>query len=226
MKTMSAVSVIFAMTYFSLAGSILKGDALSITVFTYSMICMLSFLNISYIRDFDALQVNMVPIILALAATYELRTQQNGFCLIGMAVTLYADSYFAIRYQESNDMIDYNNVEKFAQYSWTSQYFNKMNQTSVQLLGMTVIFAQIFLTLVGTIDGSLYQALFLSFYLTRLVSFMFETLKGVEMYQSNMVCLIFAIMSTQVGYGENAFATAQSVLMLIDAYMGLMMFVI
>ena len=153
MKTMSAVSVIFAMTYFSLAGSILKGDALSITVFTYSMICMLSFLNISYIRDFDALQVNMVPIILALAATYELRTQQNGFCLIGMAVTLYADSYFAIRYQESNDMIDYNNVEKFAQYSWTSQYFNKMNQTSVQLLGMTVIFAQIFLTLVGTIDG-------------------------------------------------------------------------
>jgi len=208
MKTMSAVSVIFAMTYFSLAGSILKGDALSITVFTYSMICMLSFLNISYIRDFDALQVNMVPIILALAATYELRTQQNGFCLIGMAVTLYADSYFAIRYQESNDMIDYNNFEKFAQYSWTSQYFNKMNQTSVQLLGMTVIFAQIFLTLVGTIDGSLYQALFLSFYLTRLVSFMFETLKGVEMYQSNMVCLIFAIMSTQVGYGENAFATA------------------
>lgn len=81
MKQLSAVSVIFAMVYFSLAGSIMKQDALSITVFVYSMICLFSFVNVTYVRDFDALQINVVPIALSLMAMSQLHHSQNyEFC--------------------------------------------------------------------------------------------------------------------------------------------------
>lgn len=126
---MSAVSVIFALVYFSLAGSIMKQDALSIIVFVYSMICLFSFVNVTYVRDFDALQINFVPIALSLMAMSQLHHSENyEFCQVGILVALIADSYFAIRYQESSDEIEFNNFELFAQESWTSDAFNKTNQ--------------------------------------------------------------------------------------------------
>jgi len=55
-----------------MAGTIMKQDALSITVFVYSMICLFSFVNVTYVRDFDALQINVVPIVLSLMAMTQL----------------------------------------------------------------------------------------------------------------------------------------------------------
>jgi len=102
-------------------------DALSITVFVYAMISLFSFLNVTYIRDFDALQINVVPVVLSIAAITEMiHTEQNIF-LTGMTVALIADSYFAMRYQESKENIEYTNFELFAQESWTSEAFEKTN---------------------------------------------------------------------------------------------------
>jgi len=53
---------------------------------------------------------------------------------------LIADSYFAIRYQESSDDIEFSNFELFAQESWTSDAFNKINQISMQIFAGAVIF--------------------------------------------------------------------------------------
>jgi len=39
----------------------------SSAVLCYSLICLATFLNVTYIRDFDAIQVNITPIILAIA---------------------------------------------------------------------------------------------------------------------------------------------------------------
>jgi len=102
-------------------------DALSITVFVYAMISLFSFLNVTYIRDFDALQINVVPVVLSIAAITEMIHSEQNIFLTGMTVALIADSYFAMRYQESKENIEYTNFELFAQESWTSEAFEKTN---------------------------------------------------------------------------------------------------
>jgi len=53
-KVLAAASVIFAQLYFSLAALIMGNESsLAITVFAYSTICLFSFMNVSYVRDFD-----------------------------------------------------------------------------------------------------------------------------------------------------------------------------
>lgn len=53
-KVLAAISVIFAQLYFSLVGIVVsETPAFAITVFAYAAICMFSFLNVSYVRDFD-----------------------------------------------------------------------------------------------------------------------------------------------------------------------------
>lgn len=92
----------------------MTGDALSITVFVYAMISLFSFLNVTYIRDFDALQINVVPVILSIAAITEMIHSEQNMILTGMTVSLIADAYFAMRYQQSNENIEYTNFELFA----------------------------------------------------------------------------------------------------------------
>lgn len=78
----------------------------------------------------------------------------------------------------------------------------------------------------GTINGELYQALFLSFYMARLVQFLFKSYKGVEMFQSNMICIIFAYLALTNCFGASTLATAQCIVMMADAYIGSMLFII
>lgn len=66
-KVLAGASVIFAQLYFSLAALTMGNDSsLAITVLAYSMICLFSFINVSYVRDFDVVQINFTPITLAL----------------------------------------------------------------------------------------------------------------------------------------------------------------
>ena len=161
--------MIFAQIYFSLAAFIMGSEAqsLAIIVLAYSAICLFSFLNVSYVRDFDVVQINVTPISLALIG---LTTVMGNFdyATLGMTLSLIADSYYALRYKETTDLIEYNAFELFAQESWTQQAFNKTNNLNLQLATISMIFAQLFLTLAGTVNGYAYQALFLSFYMARL----------------------------------------------------------
>lgn len=67
-KQISAISVIFCMLYFSLVRVVTKQENLSIIVLVYSLICLFSFFNVTYVRDFDALQINFTPMALSVAA--------------------------------------------------------------------------------------------------------------------------------------------------------------
>lgn len=56
-KAMMAAGIVFMQLFFSLGGIVRQDEhqCFSIVVFTYSLICLFSFINFSYVRDFDAL---------------------------------------------------------------------------------------------------------------------------------------------------------------------------
>lgn len=200
-----------------------ESQALAITVLAYSCICLFSFLNVSYVRDFDVVQINVTPISLALIGLTSVFGRFN-FSIIGMTLALIADAYFGLRYKETSDDIEYNAFELFAQESWTQQAFNKTNNLNLQIGAISMIFAQLFLTMAGSVNGNRMQALLLSFYLARLLQFFFSTIKGLQMYQSNLTCVVLSVFAFySMGFNLSAI---QGFLMVMDAFIGSILFVI
>lgn len=101
---------------------------LSIVVFVYSMVSLFAFMNLTYVRDFDALQINFTPMALSIISTIHLM-RASDFTLIGMTISLLADSYFALRFKDNSDKINYTPIENFARESWTQQAFQGDNLT-------------------------------------------------------------------------------------------------
>lgn len=99
-------------------------QSFSIVVFTYSAICMFSYFNVTYVRDFDALQVNFTPLLLTVSGIVALQRHYD-FYLMGMVLSLTADSYFALRFKDNSDQIKFSVVERFAMESWSQEAFNK-----------------------------------------------------------------------------------------------------
>lgn len=121
MKSIAAIIVIAAQFIFSLSSITMKqGDhlSLSLIVFLYCTISAFSFFNVTYVRDFDALQVNFTPMVLSVCGLVTLQ-QTYDFLLLGMVISLIADSYFAIRFKENSDNIKFSVIERFAMESWT-----------------------------------------------------------------------------------------------------------
>jgi len=226
-KQLFGAAIIFAMVYFSLVETVMTQDTLSISVFVYSVICLFSYFNVTYVRDFDAMQINIVPIVLTIIAMIEvMHSSSLGFSLVGMTTALLADSYFAMKYQSSSDKLEFNNFELFAQESWTQSAFNNSNSLRLQIFAPTIIFVQIFLTMAGAMDGQIYAGLFLSFYMARLVQYLFASIKGVEMYQSNMICVVLAAIACKNTLGLDVMSTACAILMVLDAYIGAVFFAV
>ena len=226
-KQLLGAATIFSMVYFSMVQVVMAQDTLSIAVFVYATICLFSYFNVTYVRDFDALQVNFAPVVLSLVAIIEvLHAETLGFSLAGMTIALLADSYFAMKYQKSSDELEFNNFELFAQESWTQSSFNDSRNIKIQIFAPSLIFAQIFLTMAGAMDGQKFAGLFLSFYLARLVQYLFASIKGIEMYQSNMICIILATIACKNTLGLSLMSTACAILMVLDAYIGTVLFVI
>jgi len=93
---MSAISVIFALLHFSFVGIWFgESSAFSIVIAVYSLICMFSFFNVSYVRDFDVLQVNIVPMILTLCSLVQFHKAGFEYAISGMTIMLTADSYLS-----------------------------------------------------------------------------------------------------------------------------------
>ena len=198
-------------------------QALAITVLAYSCICLFSFVNVSYVRDFDVIQINVTPISLAFIGLINV-LGNSEISIMGMTLALIADAYFALRYKETSDSIEYNVFELFAQESWTQQAFDKTNNQNLQIGAVSMIFAQLFLTMAGVVNGNKLQAVLLSFYMARLMQFFFSTIKGLQMYQSNLTCVVLsAIALYNMGYNVSAI---QGSLMILDAYIGAFLFVI
>jgi hypothetical protein len=114
-KQLFGAAIIFALVYFSIVQVVMAQDTLSITVFVYAIICLFSYFNVTYVRDFDALQVNFVPVVLSLVSMIEaIHSNTLGLSLAGMTTTLLADAYFAMKYQKSSNELEFNKFELFA----------------------------------------------------------------------------------------------------------------
>lgn len=227
-KSIAAICVIFAQLFFSLASLITsqKGhESLSLVVFTYMSICMFSFFNVTYVRDFDALQVNFTPLMLTVCGFVAMQ-KQCDFYILGMTLSLLADSYFALRYKENTDKIKFSVLERFAMESWTQDAFNKAGQVTLQIVSISMIGMQFFLNIVGAHNKEMICFLFLVFYIVRLVQFLLKTSLAVNMAQSNFVCIclagvgIFALLSQDV----SLLTKISCGLLLVDAFMGASIF--
>lgn len=116
---MAAVGVIFSQLYFALCGLVDDSvGSLSMIVLVYSLICLFSMLNVSYVRDFDAVQVNLTPIMLSVTALIA-SLSTGTIPAIGMAASTGLDAYYALRFREGSDVINFTPLERFAMESWT-----------------------------------------------------------------------------------------------------------
>ena len=182
-KQLFAVAVIFAMLHFSLVGLVMtKEKSFAAVVLTYSLICMATFLNLSPVRDFEAIAVNFTPVALAIAGCVAMLSHGANYSLLGMTLSLVADSYFGLRYTQDSDNIEFNIIELFCRESWTQQCFERQDSLAIQLAGCTIIFAQIFLTMMGTLSSQGYCQIFLAFYLMKLIQFVGHTMFAVKMF--------------------------------------------
>ena len=92
-------------------------------VFVYSLICLFAFFNVTYVRDFDALQINFTPIVLSIAGIISLQ-RDFQYSKLGMTIALIADAYFALRFKERGDEIKFSVIENFARECWTQEAFS------------------------------------------------------------------------------------------------------
>jgi len=88
-------------------------------VIVYSLSSLWSFINVSYIRDLEALQLNFVPILMTIACILTIEANGINFQLAGMTFFLLADSYFAMRYNDDSEKIEFTVLEMFCRESWT-----------------------------------------------------------------------------------------------------------
>lgn len=114
-QQIAAIAAIFALFNFSTVNLITNDNLIfSLCALTYSLISGFTFLNLTYVRDFDALQVNAIPIIMTLAGIHLGITEGFSYPLAGTTAALAADSYFALRYQEMSDSIEFTPLEQFS----------------------------------------------------------------------------------------------------------------
>ena len=173
----------------------------SLIVLIYCGVCMHSFFNVSYIRDFDALQVNFTPILLTICGIVGLQRHYDIY-LLGMVLSLAADSYFALRFKDESDKIKFSMIERFAMESWTQEAFNKAGQVTLQIVSVCIMSLQIYLTLVGAHNKEMICFLFLAFYLVRLIHFIFKTSLAVQMSQSNFVSICLAVVGIMAVFSQ------------------------
>ena len=194
-KQLAAVGVIFSSLFFSLCGMVddRGQSSYSLIVLVYSLICLFSMLNVSYVRDFDALQVNLTPIVLGITGLMS-SLQSPNIPAIGMTISTGLDAYFALRYRESTDVIEFSPVERFAMESWMQEAFvrdrthRNYRGLTLQVVATLFIFSEIYMGLVNTAEGHLRVGLpVLSFALVRLLQFLFSEIPAVNMAQSNAV---------------------------------------
>uniref|UniRef100_A0A7S3CUG0 Uncharacterized protein n=1 Tax=Strombidium rassoulzadegani TaxID=1082188 RepID=A0A7S3CUG0_9SPIT len=228
-KQVAALSVIFAQLYFSSITLIMNHhnsvNAVAVFSLIYSSVSLYSFFNFSYVRDFDVIQVNFTP--LALAATcifYCVFARDAGLVLDGLSIALMADAYFALRFRDDSDEIDFTLLEQFSLQSWTEDSFNKDGFLTLQIAAISLIFSQVFFALVGVIDGASLQVMMLAFYLARFAQFLGNTVSGVRILQSNMTCLLLSCLLLTNLRGAGYMAAAQAILTIADAYVGALIF--
>jgi hypothetical protein len=117
-KQMYAIAVMYMMFAFTMGSfSLVGATSFNIMTLIYSIVAFFSFLNLSYVRDFDAIQVNITPIIMTVIGIINMVSGSGETLPMiatgGMTAALMADSYFGARYRDDTDEIEFNALEQF-----------------------------------------------------------------------------------------------------------------
>lgn len=88
----------------------------------------------------------------------------------------------------------------------------------------SIIFFQIFLNIVGSVQGDKISFLIAAFYMTRLMQYIFNTGLGIQIAQSNMACVLLAVYGV-LNITSGPFSAISTILLFIDAYIGAFIFV-
>lgn len=91
------------------------------------------------------------------------------------------DAYFALRYRENTDVINFSPLERFAMESWTANVFSRERNLTLQLVATGFIFSELYGGLVGMADGHHFCFAPVLFALLRLVQFLFREIPAVNM---------------------------------------------
>lgn len=138
-----------------------------------------------------------------------------------MTISLLADSYFAMRYNDDSDKIDFNVIELFCRESWTQCSFEQSKVSIVyKIFCASIIFAQLFLNIMGAVNSQGLCTLFLVFTLLRLGGYLGDTLTGFKMAQSNMVGLILAVAGVLFSTQNGMYSTMATMFLCADAMLG------
>jgi len=221
-KQVAAVSIVFALLYFSTTSLIMERATNPVTVFTliYSAASLWSFLGLVHVRDLNTISKNVMPVLLCFFATLFILTHERSIIFDAMAATLLIDVYFALRFQDGSDEIEFTMLERFCMQSWTQGAFEADNKLALQITGACFIFAELFLSITGLVANRPFQALFLTFALARLMQYVSDVFSGVRMLQSNMSGVLLALIGVTTMFGYGYFAFLQSMVMIADAYIG------
>ena len=111
----------------------------SYLVLAYSLICLFSFFNVYDVSDFEALQVNVTPIVLSIAGLIGIQSNFS-YPILGMVLALVGDSYYALRFKEEEDFIQYTPIEKFSLESWTQEVFRTGKNSTQMIVSASFIF--------------------------------------------------------------------------------------
>jgi len=102
-----------------------------------------------------------------------------SYPLAGTTAALVADSFFALRYQEMSDTIEFTPFEQFSMLSWMQGAFERTHNLPLQLTATSIIFFQMFLGIAGSVQGDNMSFLITAFYAMRLMQYIFNTGLGV-----------------------------------------------
>jgi hypothetical protein len=145
--------------------------------------------------------------------------------MLGMTSALLLDSYFALRFKEGEDKIRYTPIENFARESWTQEAFSKNQNATLQVMASSFIFFQIYISMVNMLEGNALSALILMFNALRLIQFLFSGILGIQMLQSNMICLGLALVSMTTLHEQSTLCILATMVLALDAFIGLAIFV-
>lgn len=186
----------------------------------YSLISMFSMINCTYVRDFDALQVNITPLLLAVSCLVS-ALEHHSVSAIGMAVATGFDAYFGLRYRDNTDVIEFNVLERFALENWVNTGFRENNLTQ-NLAATFLIFSELYFGAVGVFEGhTLLSSIFIAFSMLRLSQLFLPSSNMIALPQSNFMAVALTGVTCYEAISTNSILLGlASGVLGIDAFLG------
>jgi hypothetical protein len=100
---------------------------------------------------------------------------------IGLTITTAADAYFAMRFRENTDSINFTPIERFALESWTQEAFVRDSSLTLKTVSTLFIFAEMYMGMVGILEGHGTCIPVLVFALMRLLQFLSREIPAINM---------------------------------------------